>query len=61
MTTAPNIIFIVASDQGYGGLRVNGQTHFETPNLDRLMTGQHTGHTFIRGNYERSFTLKKEG
>ena len=25
------------------------------------MTGQHTGHTFIRGNSERGFTLDKEG
>ena len=72
----PNIIFILADDLGYGDLSTYGQTHFETPNLDRLaaegmkftqhysgstvcapsrsviMTGKHTGHTFIRGNKE---------
>lgn len=72
----PNIIFILADDLGYGDLSTYGQTHFETPNLDRLaaeglkftqhysgstvcapsrsviMTGRHTGHTFIRGNKE---------
>jgi len=82
---APNIIYIMADDLGYGDLGVYGQTHFETPNMDRLakggmrflqhysgstvcapsrsalMTGQHTGHTFIRGNSERGFTLENEG
>ncbi len=72
----PNIIFIMADDLGYGDLSCNGQTHFTTPNLDRmaargmkftshysgstvcapsrcsLMTGLHTGHTYIRGNKE---------
>jgi len=72
----PNIVFILADDLGYGDLSSYGQTHFETPNLDRLvqegmkftqhysgstvcapsrsviMTGKHTGHTFIRGNKE---------
>lgn len=70
----PNIIYILADDLGYGDLSVYGQTHFQTPNLDKmaaegmlftqhyagttvcapsrssLMTGQHTGHTPIRGN-----------
>ena len=70
----PNIIYILADDLGYGDLSVQGQRHFETPNLDRLasegirftqhysgstvcapsrdalLTGRHTGHTFIRGN-----------
>ena len=74
--TAPNIIFILADDLGYGDLNSYGQTHFSTPNLDALaargmrftqhysgatvcapsrsalMTGQHTGHTYIRGNKE---------
>ena len=31
------------------------------PSRSALMTGQHTGHTFIRGNSERGFTLDKEG
>jgi arylsulfatase A-like enzyme len=70
----PNILFIHADDLGYADLSAYGQTHFQTPNIDRLaregmrftsyyagstvcapsrnslMTGQHTGHTFIRGN-----------
>lgn len=84
-TKAPNIIYILADDLGYGDLGVYGQKNFETPNIDRLakggmrflqhysgstvcapsrsalMTGQHTGHTFIRGNSERGFTLENEG
>ena len=70
----PNVIFILADDLGYGDLSCNGQTKFETPNIDRLaleglhftahysgntvcspsranlMTGQHPGHVYIRGN-----------
>src|SRR6187402_1020628 len=70
----PNILLIQADDLGYGDLSSYGQTHFETPRLDRLaregmrftqyyagttvcapsraalMTGLHTGHTWIRGN-----------
>jgi arylsulfatase A len=70
----PNIVYILADDLGYGDLSYYGQTHFQTPNLDKmasegmmftqhyagttvcapsrssLMTGQHTGHTPIRGN-----------
>jgi arylsulfatase A-like enzyme len=72
--TKPNIVYILADDLGYGDLSVYGQTHFQTPNLDKmasegmlftqhyagttvcapsrssLITGQHTGHTPIRGN-----------
>ena len=72
----PNIIYILADDLGWGDLSCLGQTHFQTPNIDRLkaqgrfftnhysgssvcapsrsalMTGQHTGHTFVRGNKE---------
>jgi arylsulfatase A len=32
----PNIILINADDLGYGDLSCYGQTHFRTPNLDRL-------------------------
>ena len=32
----PNIIFILADDLGYGDLSCYGQTHFQTPNIDRL-------------------------
>jgi arylsulfatase A-like enzyme len=34
--TRPNIILIQADDLGYGDLSVYGQTHFQTPSLDRL-------------------------
>jgi arylsulfatase A-like enzyme len=72
----PNIVIIHADDLGYGDLSAFGQTHFETPSLDRLaregtrftqyysgstvcapsraalMTGQHSGHGWVRGNGE---------
>jgi arylsulfatase A-like enzyme len=32
----PNIIYILADDLGYGDLSCYGQTHFSTPNIDRL-------------------------
>jgi arylsulfatase A len=32
----PNIVFILADDLGYGDLSCYGQTHFQTPNLDRM-------------------------
>jgi arylsulfatase A-like enzyme len=70
----PNIIFILADDLGFGDISCQGQTKFQTPNIDQLaaegmtftqhyagstvcspsrsvlLTGQHTGHTPIRGN-----------
>ncbi|MDX2447194.1 MAG: arylsulfatase [Desulfobacterales bacterium] len=36
---APNIIYILADDLGYGDLSCYGQTKFETPNIDRLAKG----------------------
>lgn len=32
----PNVIYILADDLGYGDLSCTGQTHFRTPNIDRL-------------------------
>jgi arylsulfatase A len=32
----PNIIYILADDLGYGDLSCYGQSHFQTPNLDKM-------------------------
>lgn len=34
--TAPNIVYILADDMGYGDLSCYGQKRFSTPNIDRL-------------------------
>ena len=39
MNRTPNVVFIYADDLGRGMLSCYGQTHFETPNIDRLATG----------------------
>ncbi|MBH45504.1 MAG: arylsulfatase [Flavobacteriaceae bacterium] len=47
-----------------GGIRFTQHYSGSTvcaPSRSSLMTGQHTGHTFIRGNSERGNTLKNEG
>ena len=44
----PNVIYIMADDLGYADITPYGQQLIETPNL----TGLHTGHTYVRGNYE---------
>lgn len=35
----PNIIFILSDDLSWGDLSINGQTHFATPNIDKLASG----------------------
>ena len=41
----PNIVLILADDQGWGDLSVNGNTNISTPNIDKLAK---TGVTFNR-------------
>lgn len=72
---APNIIFIMVDDMGYGDIGAYGQQVIQTPEIDKmaaegimftnvytgstvcapsrsvLLTGQHTGHTTVRGNF----------
>ena len=37
-SASPNVLLIIADDQGYGDLSVHGNPHVSTPNLDRLAT-----------------------
>ena len=32
----PNILLIITDDQGYGDLSIHGNTHLQTPHIDRL-------------------------
>ena len=32
----PNVILIMSDDQGYGDLSIHGNTHLQTPNMDRI-------------------------
>ena len=67
MTERPNVIYLLCDDMGYSDIEAYGQQMISTPNLTylvnngmsftqfsraSLMTGQHTGHTKIRGNKE---------
>ena len=46
----PNIVFIMADDLGYGDLSCFGQTHFKTPNIDRLAAEGVTFPQFYAGS-----------
>lgn len=41
----PNILIIISDDQGYGDFSIHGNTHLQTPNIDKLAT---TGVRFDR-------------
>jgi len=43
----PNIILIMADDQGWGDLSVNGNTNLSTPNIDALATNGATFENFF--------------
>lgn len=84
---APNIVFILCDDLGYGDVACYGQPYIQTPNIDNmakqgmlftqayagapvsapsratLLTGQHTGHTLVRGNmsFSKKFPMMHYG
>jgi len=35
-TRKPNVVIILSDDQGWGDLKINGNTNIETPNIDKL-------------------------
>jgi arylsulfatase A-like enzyme len=35
-TPRPNVILIMTDDQGFGDLSIHGNTHLQTPNMDRI-------------------------
>ena len=47
----PNILLIQADDLGYGDLSAYGQSHFETPSLDRLARDGHPLHALLLGQH----------
>lgn len=47
---APNIVFILADDLGYGDLGCYGQTKFRTPNIDRMAAEGMRFTQFYSGN-----------
>jgi len=34
--TQPNVLLIITDDQGYGDFSIHGNTHLQTPNIDKL-------------------------
>ena len=47
---APNVVFIIADDLGYGELSCYGQEKFQTPNIDRLAL-EGMRYAMLFGNY----------
>lgn len=63
----PNIIFILADDLGWGDLSCYGQTHFQTPNLDRMaaeglrFTAHYAGSTVCAPSRSSLLTGRDQG
>jgi len=49
-TAKSNLVFILADDLGYGDLSCYGQTHFRTPNIDKLAAEGRTFTQFYAGS-----------